>query len=317
MTLKRTHHKIRTCLLILIIGIGNGMFSASGQTRKLIIDCDPGIDDAMALILAMQYPGFEILGITTGFGNAYTDQSTKNALTIVKLSGRNIPVYKGAESPLRKPLDAPPDFIHGKDGLGNTNQSEPKNEHESKPAAQFIVDMAKAFPGQVTILAVGRLTNIARAISLDSNIVRTIKEVVLMGGDLHVPGNVNPVAEANIEGDPDAADIVFTAGWKVTMIGLDVTTKVKLNDEILLRVKEQNSQYGPFIFSITRSYLNFYKTVSKLTGGFYVHDPSAVMYLIDSTLFKFATGPVRVVTSGIAIGQTIMPAYDYQLELPP
>jgi inosine-uridine nucleoside N-ribohydrolase len=137
-----------------------------------------------------------------------------------------------------------------------------------------------------------------------------------MGGALHVPGNVTPVAEANIFGDPHAADIVFTAPLKVTMLGLDVTQKVKLNDDILLRIKNKNPQYGPFLLSITRFYMNFHKNVEQVKGGFYVHDPSAVMYLIDSTVFTMKRGPVRVVTEGIAIGQTIMPAYDYQLELP-
>lgn len=304
-------------MFILILLFSFGQSAAYAQLRKVVIDCDPGVDDATALVLAMNYPGFEILGITTVFGNAYLEQTTKNALTMVELSKRNIPVYKGADKPLLKPLDVPPDFIHGRDGLGNTDQPDPKITFQSKSAAQFIVDMAKDFPGEVTILAVGRLTNLAMAMKIDSNVTKNIKEVVLMGGDLHVPGNVNPVAEANVEGDPDAADIVFTAPWKVTMIGLDVTTKVKLNDDILLRIKNKNKQYGPFIFSITRFYLNFYRTSNHLSGGFYVHDPSAVMYLIDSTLFKLTSGPVRVVTNGIAIGQTIMPAYDYQLQLAP
>jgi purine nucleosidase len=287
------------------------------QARKVIIDCDPGVDDATALVLAMNYPGFEILGITTVFGNAYLEQTTKNALTVVELSKRNIPVYKGADKPLRKPLEAPPDFIHGKDGLGNTNQPIPKVTFQPKPAAQFIVDLAKAYPGEVTIIAVGRLTNLAEAIRIDSTVTKNVKEVVLMGGGLYVPGNVNPVAEANVEGDPHAADIVFTAPWRVTMIGLDVTTKVKLNDDILIRIKKKNKQYGSFVYAITRFYQNFYKTSNQLTGGFYVHDPSAVMYLIDPTLFQLTKGPVRVVTEGIAIGQTIMPAYDYQLQLAP
>jgi purine nucleosidase len=308
---------MRASSLILLIMLSRGLLTATAQPSKVIIDCDPGVDDAMALILALKYPGFDVLGITTVFGNAYVDQTTKNALTIVELSKKNIPVYKGAAKPLRVQLEAPPDFIHGKDGLGNTNQPDPKISYQQKPAAQFIVDVAKEYPGQITIIAVGRLTNLAQAIKLDSNVTKNIKEVVMMGGDLHVPGNVNPVAEANVEGDPDAADIVLTAPWKVTMIGLDVTTKVKINDDILLCVKNKNKQYGSFIFSITRSYLNFYKTIDHLEGGFYVHDPSAVMYLIDSSLFKITRGPVRVVTEGIAIGETIMPAYDYQLQLAP
>ena len=201
----------RICFVVSLFFLFAPESTTYAQARKIIIDCDPGVDDATALVLAMNYPGFDILGITTVFGNAYLEQTTQNALTVVELSNRNIPVYKGADKPLRKPLDAPPDFIHGKDGLGNTYQPKPRITFQSKPAAQFIVDIAKAFPGEVTILAVGRLTNLAEAIKIDSTVTKNIKEVVLMGGDLHVPGNVNPVAEANVEGDPDAADIVFTA----------------------------------------------------------------------------------------------------------
>src|SRR4029453_3369064 len=133
-----------------------------------------------------------------------------------------------------------------------------------------------------------------------------------MGGALNVPGNVSPVAEANISGDPDAADIVVTAPWKVTMIALDTTPKVKLNNDILLRIKNNNSRYGPFIFAITRFYMDFHRNVNHVEGGFFVHDPSHFMYLIDPGVFKVRQGPVRGVTEGIAIGETIMPAYDYQ-----
>lgn len=303
--------------LIVLVLLHIGRLDAAAQSRKIIIDCDPGIDDAMAMMLAMQYPGFDIVGITTVFGNALLDQATRNALTIVELSGKAIPVYRGAAKPLRIALDPPPDFVHGKDGLGNTDQPTPKNSHRSKRAAQFIVDSAKAYPGQITILAVGRLTNLAEAMKLDPNLTKNIKEVVLMGGALNVPGNVSPVAEANIAGDPDAADIVVTAPWKVTMIALDTTTKVKLNDAILLRIRNASSQYGPFMFSITRFYMDFHKNVNHVEGGFFVHDPSAVMYLIDPSLFKVRQGPVRVVREGIAIGETIMPAYEYQMNLPP
>lgn len=305
------------CWLSLLIALRLLLCEAAAQPRKLIIDCDPGIDDAMAIILAMQYSGFDIVGITTMFGNAYVDQATKNALTVVELSGRSIPVYKGAAKPLRIKLAPPPDFVHGKDGLGNTNQAAPKGSQQSKSAAQFLVDIAKAYPGQLTIVAIGRLTNLAQAIQLDSNLTRNIKEVVLMGGALHVPGNVSPVAEANISGDPDAADIVLTAPWKVTMIALNTTTKVTLNDDILMRIRDNNNRYGQFVWSISRFYMEFHKNVNHIEGGFYVHDPSAVLYLIEPDLFTMRKGPVRVVREGIAIGETIMPAYDYQMELPP
>ena len=214
--------------LCLVIAFRLSSSEAAAQPRKIVIDCDPGIDDAMAIVLAMQSPGFDIVGITTVFGNAYVDQATKNALTVVELSGRSIPVYKGAAKPLRIPLAAPPDFVHGKDGLGNSGQPAPRGSPAATSAAQFLVDIAKAYPGEITIVAVGRLTNLAQAMRLDSTFVRNIKEVVVMGGAFRVPGNVSPVAEANIAGDPDAADIVVTAPWQVTMIALDTTTRVML-----------------------------------------------------------------------------------------
>jgi inosine-uridine nucleoside N-ribohydrolase len=303
--------------LILLVMLHVGRLDADAQPRKLIIDCDPGIDDAMAIILAMQYSGFDIVGITTGFGNAHLDQATRNALTVVELSGRKIPVYKGAAKPLRVSPEPPPDFVHGKDGLGNTNQPSPKNGPLPQPAARFLADTVKAQPGDITILAVGRLTNLAEAMTLDPTFTRNVKEVVLMGGAVNFPGNVSPVAEANIAGDPDAADLVLTAPWKVTMIALNTTTKVKLDDDILLRIKNANSRYGPFVFAITRFYADFHKNVNRVEGGFYVHDPSAVMYLIDPSLFTVRQAPVRVVREGIAIGQTIMPAFDYQREMAP
>lgn len=304
----------RISLVVLAIVAGHN--SVAGQSRKLIIDCDPGVDDAIAMIVAMQHPGFEILGITTTFGNATIDQTTQNALRIVELSGKYIPVYRGASKPMSVPLEPAPDFVHGQDGMGNTKQPEPSQRAQDKPAAQFLIDMAKAHPGQITILAVGRLTNLAEALKRDSSFARNIREVVLMGGALYVPGNVSPVAEANVSGDPHAADLVFTAPWKLTMIGLDVTTRVRLNDEILSRVKAMNKRYGPFIFSITRFYAEFHRK-QRVVGGFYVHDPSAVVYLIEPGVFEMKEGPMRVVCEGIAIGQTIMAAYDYQFQLPP
>src|SRR4029453_16550414 len=212
------------CWLILLIMLHVSRLDAAAQSRKVIIDCDPGIDDAMAIILAMQYSGFDIVGITTVFGNASLDQATKNALTVVELSGRQIPVYKGAAKPLHIEPQPPPDFVHGKDGLGNTNQPIPKSGPLAQSAARFMADTARASPGQITILAIGRLTNLAEAMKLDPNFTKNVKEVVLMGGAVNFPGNVSPVAEANISGDPDAADLVLTAPWKVTMIALNTTT---------------------------------------------------------------------------------------------
>ena len=289
--------------------------SANAAAQKIIIDCDPGIDDAIAIILAMEYSKFEILGITTVFGNATVEQATENALKLVELSGKNIPVHKGAERPLVIPLNNPPDFVHGTDGFGNTNQAKSSLQVASASAADFIVQTINGNPGEITILAIGRLTNLARALALDPGIAANIKDVVLMGGALHVPGNVTPVAEANISGDPHAADRVFRASWPVTMIGLDVTTKLIMNDKILDAVRRDSARYGDFIYDISRFYLNFHVSQEGLDGGFYVHDPSAVMYLISPSTFRTKKGPVRVITTGIGIGQTIIATNAHHLEL--
>jgi len=252
------------------------VIATNAHAQKVIIDCDPGIDDAMAIILAMEYSDFEILGITTVFGNATAEQATANALKIVELSGMKIPVYEGAKRPLVIPLSNPPDFVHGTDGLGNTGQAESNLRVESASAAEFIVETINTHPGEITVLAIGRLTNLANALALDPGIAARVKDVILMGGALHVPGNVTPVAEANISGDPHAADLVFRASWPVTMIGLDVTTKLIMDDQFLETIRKKNAQYGKFIYDISRFYLNFHITEEGVEGGFYVHDPSAV-----------------------------------------
>jgi inosine-uridine nucleoside N-ribohydrolase len=309
--------KSRYHLLLLLGIVGWSSAAAAAPPRKLVIDCDPGVDDALALIMAIQHGDFEIVGITTVFGNASLDQGTKNALRIVELSGKNIPVYRGAAKPLTAALRPPPDFVHGKDGLGNTAQPEPSLKCQDKPAAQFLAEVARAHPGEITILAIGRLTNLAQAVKADATFPRNIGEVVVMGGALHVPGNVSPCAEANVSGDPHAADLVFAAPWKVTIIGLDVTTKVRLNEAILSRVKQENKRFGAFAYAITRFYEQFHRDQEHVPDGFYVHDPSAVVYLVAPEIFKVERGPVRVVVEGIATGQTIMATYDYHRELAP
>jgi inosine-uridine nucleoside N-ribohydrolase len=270
----------------------------------------------MELVLALQSPEIEIVGITITSGSINISQRTKNALRVVELSGKNIPVYQGAGKPLYvSTLNEGPDVIHGDDGLGNTAQPEPKIKAQQKFAAQYLVDATKANPGQISVLALGRLTNLADAIRLDSNVTKNVKEVVVVVGALGVPGLVTPVAEPNAWMDPHAADIVFTAPWKVIMFGLEVAMKVTLSDDLMLRLKNENKKYGSFIYSITRIYKDFFKNTLHSDGIVDV-GAAAILYMIDPTIFKFRKGPVRVVTEGMAIGQTIMPNLEFQLQLP-
>jgi len=290
--------------LVAILGALSPLVAAEGMPTKVIIDTDPGIDDAMAILFALRSPEIEVVGLTTIFGNASIDNATANALTLVGLAGASIPVARGAEHPLVKDLRPPPTFVHGTDGLGEVGRQRPVGEAVEQTAAEFIVDMARRFPGEITLVPIGPLTNIALALAIEPRLPELIKEVVLMGGAAGVEGNVSPVAEANIFGDPHAADIVFSSPWRVTMVGLDVTTKVRMSDDVLNRIAAADPRFGEFIFSISRFYKSFYES-RGVHGGFFVHDPSAIAYVIAPDLFATRTGRVRVDSTGLAAGQTI------------
>lgn len=272
--------------------------------KKVIIDCDPGVDDAIALILAIESPQLDVIGITTASGNVHVTKGTKNALRIVELTQTDIPVFIGAEEPLYIEPGKPPDYVHGADGLGNVNFPEPFVEPNQKPAACFIAEKIREEPGEITLLAVGRLTNVALALALEPRLTDLVNELVVMGGAVHVPGNVTPVAEANIHGDPHAADIVFTSFSRITMIGLDVTTKVIIDEKYLTRIKQEVPIYGDFISKVSQFYINFYKSTG--VNGMYAHDPTAVAYMLNPGLFSTVKAPIRVITDGKAIGETVM-----------
>ncbi len=274
--------------------------------KKIIIDTDPGVDDSMAILFAFQSPEIEVVGLTTIFGNVNTAQGTQNALRLVEFAGHPaVPVAHGAELPLVVPLDYIANFVHGEDGMGNTNPPPPQGQAVSKPAAQFIAETIMAHPGEITLVPVGPLTNIALALALEPKIAENVAGVVVMGGAATVNGNVTPAAEANIIHDPHAADAVFTAGWPVTMVGLDVTMKSVMSDAYLADLNASGSRTGEFIYNITRFYRDFHHEAYGM-NGIHTHDPSAVAYVIDPGLFITQTGAVRVITEGIATGQTLL-----------
>jgi inosine-uridine nucleoside N-ribohydrolase len=167
-------------------------------------------------------------------------------------------------------------------------------------------------PGEITLVAVGRMTNLAIALRINPDIAANVKQVVIMGGALGTngfTGNVTPCAEANIIGDPHAADIVFQADWPLTMVGLDVTMKTNMKEDFMLRLKNNGGETGEFIYQISRFYDDFHRETLGM-DGFAVHDSSAIAFAIDPTLFTVGTGAIRVVTEGIAMGQTILAPAD-------
>ena len=273
--------------------------------KKIIIDTDPGVDDAMAILLAFNSPELEVVALTTVFGNVTTQLGTQNALRLVEFAGHPaVPVANGADRPLAVPLAGIADFVHGQDGLGNVYLPAPLGQPDPRPAPQLIIDLVMQYPGEITLVAVGPLTNLAIALMLEPRIVHSVAQVVVMGGAATVNGNVTPAAEANIWHDPHAADMVFTAGWPISMVGLDVTEKTFMSQEYLAALR--GNRTGDFIWQISRFYQAFHTQTHKGMLGIHTHDPSAIAYLIDPTLFTVTRGPVRVLTEGIGLGMTLL-----------
>lgn len=265
----------------------------------------------MALLFLHKAPSTNLVAITTVVGNASLTDVTRNALYVKERFSLSAPVYAGAEKPMAAALGGLdgnyPDFVHGKNGLGDIDVIAPAIAPETKPAHQAIIDLITANPGQISIITVGRLTNLAMALKQEPKIAQLIKELVIMGGVFGYNGhrgNVSPVTEANIGGDPTAADIVATAGINTTFVGLDVTEATRFDDAFIDKIKKDGGDQGEFIHEISRYYFNFYET---LTGerACPLHDSSAVAYWLQPQLYQTKTAVVRVVTQGLAAGQTI------------
>lgn len=299
------NHRVRRSFLSLVFSVLL-VVSHAGQAReKIILDVDVGIDDAMAILLATASPEIELIGVTTMFGNASIEDSTRNALYLLELTGAKVPVARGAAVPMVAEPIPPVAFVHGDNGLGNVPVPEPSYEMLSElSAVEFILEQSRLYPGEITLVPVGRLTNIALALRADSTLPGRIKRVVLMGGAFETRGTITPVAGANTFGDPHAADIVFQASWDVIAIGTDVTRKVMLDESDLDLLAIKNPVGGSFIRDFSKFYLDFHRNAG-VTGGFFVHDPSAVMFVIKPDLFTTKQAAIRVVTEGLAAGQTI------------
>lgn len=273
--------------------------------RKIIFDTDPGVDDAQAIQLILAAPELDLLGLTTIFGNADVDLATINALRLLDLGGRaDVPVAKGVANPLNGPYLGAVAFVHGDDGQGNTFRPASTRQPIDLSAAEFIVQQLNAQPGEITLVAVGPLTNLALALQLDPGIVDKVMEVVVMGGNAFCAGNATPAGEANIFNDPDAADLVFGAAWPVTMIGLDVTHNVNLTGKTIDQLATLPGPLNEFVSAAVPFYRAFYEQRNSI-DGIYVHDSTVVVYLLAPDLFTFGHYPVRVdVSDGIGRGKT-------------
>ena len=283
----------------------------------LILDTDPGVDDAMAIAFACAHPQIDLLALTTVFGNVSVGQATRNALTLLEqFDHSEIAVATGAAQPLiQDPLPFP-EFVHGSDGLGNIHLPDPVGSAIELSAAEFIVQQCAARPGDITLVAVGPLTNIALALRLDLLLPTRVKQLVVMGGTLHEAGNVSPVAEANFLADPHAADEVFAVTWPATIVGLDVTHRVMLQASDLGSIGKGSKRYGETLHAASAFYMDYYNSTAvgqqNSEPACAMHDATALVYLLQPELFTTETGPVRIVCDGIGRGQLTMARKGYR-----
>jgi len=271
------------------------LISATAQTRRVIIDTDPGIDDAMAILLALNSPELKVEALTVVPGNVEAWQGLENALKIVSLAGRcDVIVAGGAQHPLNQKLITA-QYWHGKNGLAGVELPASKCKADPRFGPDLIIEFVHKYPHEVTLIPVGPLTNIALAVSKDPSIVPLVKDVVIMGGSI-TGGNVDGAAEANIYGDPEAASIVFNAGWMVTMIGSDVGERTLMSRKHLSDLQAQRGPESDFIAKLA----DFYITRSEKSGypGAAMYDPLAVATVINPALVTLKDMHVDVETKG-------------------
>jgi inosine-uridine nucleoside N-ribohydrolase len=278
-------------------------------SKKIIFDTDPGTDDAMALMLALNSPELDVRAITVVPGNVTAKQGLDNALRMVSLANRcDIPVAGGAQQPLFQKLITA-EFWHGKNGLANIELPPSKCKADSRFGPDVIIQLVHESPHEITLVPVGPLTNIALAVSKDPSIVPLVKEVVLMGGSIS-GGNVNAAAEANIYNDPEAAQIVFQAGWPVTMVGLDVGDKTLLSQKYLDQLAAKHGPVDDFVAGVAKYLIDL--SAKFGSPGTPMYDPLAVGVAIDPTLVKAPAMHVDVETRGeFSRGETVANRHGY------
>lgn len=273
--------------------------------RKIILDCDPGHDDAIAILLAHGCPEIDLLAITTVAGNQTLDKTTLNARRVCTVAGiTDVPIAAGCPRPLLRQLETAP-HIHGESGLDGPVFAGPTVTLETEHAVDLIIDLVMDSGGDITLVPTGPLTNIALALRKQPRLVEQVQEVVLMGG-AYTRGNTTPAAEFNIYVDPEAADIVFSAGLQVTMVGLDLTHQALASPEVLDRISAIGSPVSRMVVDLMRFYREAYWRSDRL-GDPPVHDPCAVAYVARPELFETVRAHVAIETNGaLTRGMTVV-----------
>lgn len=274
--------------------------------RKIIIDTDPGQDDAVAILLALASPEIDLLGITAVAGNVPLPLTEKNARIVCELAGRpDVRVFAGCDAPLARPL-VTAEHVHGKTGLDGPQMADPTMPLQDQHAVDFIIQTLREQPsGTVTLVPVGPLTNIATAFQRAPDIIARVREIVLMGGAYFAVGNITPAAEFNIYVDPEAAKIVFAAGVPLVVMPLDVTHKALTTRTRIDAFRAMGTRVGDMVAAWTDFFERF--DMAKYgSEGAPLHDPCTIAYLIDPSLFSGRLINVEIETgSALTLGMTV------------
>lgn len=273
--------------------------------KKIWVDADPGVDDTFALAMLFESPDkIDILGLSSIFGNVEVDQTTCNAKILFEAAGKDhLPIARGSYNPLVVPLDTSP-FVHGKNGMGDMPLPTPTMKESALRGPQAIIQAVQNHPHEVTLLLIGPLTNAAMALLLEPSIVDLVKEVVIMGGAVRIPGNITPTAEANFFHDPHAAQIVMSADWPITLAPLDVCQYGMIPQSLLDKICKADKPLTPFI----AGGLPFFQ---KFLENFDVYDrvdfpdALAVGYIIEPEIFTIESTPLFIETEGSCMGQSV------------
>jgi purine nucleosidase len=286
----------------LVLCSGTSYCALAEEPRKVIIDTDPGADDAMAILLALNSPELDVKALTVVPGNVTAKQGLQNALKLVSLANRcKIPVAAGAQHPLFQKLITA-EYWHGANGLGNIELPPAKCHADPRFAPDLIIELVHTYPHEITLLPIGPETNIALAVLKDPSIVPLVKAVIVMGGSIS-GGNVNASAEANIYNDPEAAQIVFNAGWPLTMVGLDVGDRTLFTNAHLAQLRKTHGPQNDFAADVLKFMVDLW---GKGTGGAAMYDALAVGVAIDAAMVTTQKMRVDVETRGeFTRGETV------------
>ncbi len=279
------------------------------MTKRIILDTDPGIDDSLAILLALASPEISLEGLSVVHGNSSTEQGTNNALSVLELAkASHIPVYRGCELPLVQPSLLAPE-THGDHGIGYAKLPAPLNLPQVQKGSDYLIEKIMSSPGEITLVCIGPLTNLALAIRQEPRIVENVKEVFIMGGAIRHEGNTTPLAEFNTYVDPHAAHIVFHSGMPITFTPLDVTYQCIFLKDDLNRLLKIESPITKFISDATRFYMEFHDEYQKIDGCV-INDPLTMALTFMPELCDYQELYVDVdLSGGVSMGNTFADFY--------